>query len=724
MAPDLSKEGLHKAASWIRDSLDPRIARGGPDVISSDEVLALHELFVGLRAVDLHVSVLRYSRIHAAILEVAGRATRWPSRLVEECDRVIDLWESKYGKLSDVRPRLFAPDGRLHGACTGKELTRDALLRYWQEHDPAVMDESRPRQHGDLGFRPGDWWINGMFAFHAGIIDLKSTDGGIVADKYCAYALVLKDTDEVYSETPDKFQYRCRPGDRGRYRMTSADFKSRYPIRVLRSHNLASLWAPRSGIRYEGLYKVTGWTVRPASAAENKGESIVWLINLERDTESHTDDEWTAVLNHPSAEETDDYVEYKRIRKEVRDGLRDDLTQNIPPTPEPESPLEVDLMLSPMSEAPNFWDGRQSPPKPTMPPMPPMPPMPAILTPEQSPPPLLPNKPPFVFTPPRDITASPASRPNKLEEAVMQQSRTMAVAKALRKTMGEPRARKSDTMGVRKSRSGSQADLKGFSISRHGSLRSRLTKPVAKMLDGQFDRDQTDSPPSDEGQEEELPSPSNDSQLNELDTLLEAHLDSLLKQDKPRLDFRASKWERRRGKDARSLEMTKLPIDTLRDRVHFETLERQEDTEARQRLEALKEVWADCASPGYPDMVLEGVNLDSLPPPRSSSGFLSLSSVKSSVKSVRTEAMGPPPRKSPEPTAVRRNAPSHSRSKSASASESVKLADFTPPDRKRSSVASRLSASSISDILGVEGSGKAKRPGVTRAFSALLKHQT
>lgn len=92
-----------------------------------------------------------------------------------------------------------------------------------------------------------------MFAFRDGIIDLESTDGGIVCDEHSAYAVVLKDNSEIAGSTPTSFTYRCKPRDPGRFRLTAADFKNRYPLRVLRSHSLSSLWGPRCGIRYEGL---------------------------------------------------------------------------------------------------------------------------------------------------------------------------------------------------------------------------------------------------------------------------------------------------------------------------------------------------------------------------------------------------------------------------------------------------------------------------------------
>ncbi|GME25113.1 protein stu1 [Neofusicoccum parvum] len=185
-------------------------------------------------------------------------------------------------------------------------------------------------KHGALGFNPGDWWINGIFAFHAGVIDLNCTGGGICADKKGAYAVVMKGADEIYTESPDKFRYRCKSNDPGRFRMTSADFRSTYPIRVLRSHTLNSLWSPRSGIRYEGLHKITGWTLRPADPAENDGSSLLWEVEFERDYTLENEHSRISAQKHPLAEETDDYMEYKRHRKEMLHRVREELTQGIP----------------------------------------------------------------------------------------------------------------------------------------------------------------------------------------------------------------------------------------------------------------------------------------------------------------------------------------------------------------------------------------------------------
>ena len=96
------------------------------------------------------------------------------------------------------------------------------------------------------------WWINPLFAFHAGIIGVESVEGGTTCDKNGAYAIVLKDTGEVDAQSEEFFTYRCPINDKGKFRLTAATPKSREKIRVLRSHNINSIWGPKAGIRYEG----------------------------------------------------------------------------------------------------------------------------------------------------------------------------------------------------------------------------------------------------------------------------------------------------------------------------------------------------------------------------------------------------------------------------------------------------------------------------------------
>ncbi|KAJ9638348.1 hypothetical protein H2201_002732 [Coniosporium apollinis] len=351
---NLTAESLKQQASRIRDILDPLIAREGADILHPDEVLSLHELFISLGSYPITVATLKYSRIHHAVMEVCGKATRWPRRLVDECDKIVYVWTQAFGPLKSLGPYLFEPGGRLWGA----------LLKRWKTHPEGAVNDSRALRSGNLGFEPGRWWLNGLFAFHDGIIDVKSADGGICADKNGAYAIVLKGSDEVDGISPYTFTYRCKSDDPGRFRLTSAHSNSRNPVRVLRSHTLSSLWAPRTGIRYDGQYKVVGWTIRPPKPTEDVSSSVIWEVTLEREPGQALMED---VLRHPLADEVDDYMEYKRIRGLDRDELKSFVQSQFPRNSlaAKPSPRRTPSKLVPSGRAATFvmpeWD-----PKPAL----------------------------------------------------------------------------------------------------------------------------------------------------------------------------------------------------------------------------------------------------------------------------------------------------------------------------------------------------------------------
>lgn len=86
--PIIDPESMRAIASWIRDDLDPLIASEGPDIMHPDDVLSLNELFQSLQVFHVSKGVIAFSRMHQAVREIAGKASRWPYRLVEDCDRV------------------------------------------------------------------------------------------------------------------------------------------------------------------------------------------------------------------------------------------------------------------------------------------------------------------------------------------------------------------------------------------------------------------------------------------------------------------------------------------------------------------------------------------------------------------------------------------------------------------------------------------------------------
>ncbi|KAJ8110078.1 hypothetical protein OPT61_g6984 [Boeremia exigua] len=316
-APDVSRSKLKQMTRWIRDGLDVLVAREGPDSLRPDDVLALHELFVALRqSTTITASDLRATGIHKAVKDIAGIATRWPSRLCDDCDKIITVWTKRFGPLEGLHPFLFGRGGRLEGISTIAETDREALLKRWSRNCPDKIKPSVSHRQGSLGFTAGDWWIGPLFAHHAGIIGLESVDGGTTYDIDGAYALVLKEASEIGARNDDGFTYRCPISDKGRFRLTAATARSRGPIRVLRNHGVNSTWGPKAGIRYEGLYLVKGWCIRQANTSDIlsgqwKEGDILYEVTFQRNDPIPMDE----VTRRPTSMELDDYAEYKRLRK-------------------------------------------------------------------------------------------------------------------------------------------------------------------------------------------------------------------------------------------------------------------------------------------------------------------------------------------------------------------------------------------------------------------------
>ncbi|KAL9062269.1 MAG: hypothetical protein Q9157_009073, partial [Trypethelium eluteriae] len=311
---------LKYMARWIRDELDPQVAREGPQALKPDDVLILHDAFTAFALnpsnIGISLPVLRYSRIHRAIQIIARKATRWPGRLIDLCDDIIVIWEQLWGPLNDVQLILYGEGGRLWHVVKPGYFTHEETVRQWKKEQrtrrgaPDILEE-QPMEHGHLSFTPGQWWINQSFAFQAGIINDVGHYGGIVYNEGGAYAIVLAGSDEFNSDDPNRFWFHTKPGDKGKYRLTAADANSRYPIRILRTHTLHSPWAPKVGIRYDGLHKVTRWFIKMQNG------QFVYDIYLTRMPDQRPMEE---VLLHPWADEREDYAEYRRLRETWREG--------------------------------------------------------------------------------------------------------------------------------------------------------------------------------------------------------------------------------------------------------------------------------------------------------------------------------------------------------------------------------------------------------------------
>lgn len=151
----LNPSYLKSKARWIRDTLDPLVARDGPEAISVEDALDLDQFLRKLLLVMLPVQDIRTSRIHFSLLEIAGHSTRWPHRLIERAEAIIKAWHAKFGKLQDLGVELLGPGGRLDGIVGAADLRAETMLVNWRKQGGEAT-QSPARRWGDLGFKPGE----------------------------------------------------------------------------------------------------------------------------------------------------------------------------------------------------------------------------------------------------------------------------------------------------------------------------------------------------------------------------------------------------------------------------------------------------------------------------------------------------------------------------------------------------------------------------------------
>jgi hypothetical protein len=141
----ISPQHLAAQAHWIRNTLDLQIAQSGPEALSAND---LPEIDAFLRSLlyyagGLSLATLRSSRIHLAVLDICGRATRWPLKVIERAEAVGQIWEGRYGPLAGL-----GWDVKIDGWDEVVGNRESTVLR--------GLNMGRARKFGDLGFKPGE----------------------------------------------------------------------------------------------------------------------------------------------------------------------------------------------------------------------------------------------------------------------------------------------------------------------------------------------------------------------------------------------------------------------------------------------------------------------------------------------------------------------------------------------------------------------------------------
>ena len=140
-----SLQHLTKMTHWIRNTLDLQIAHSGPEALAANDLLDLDSFLRGLlaQAPQISLETLRTTRIHLAVLDICGRATRWPLKVIERADAIGVVWEGKFGSLSQIGWVV-----RVEGWDEVVEKRESLVLR--------GLNIGRARRFGDLGFKAGE----------------------------------------------------------------------------------------------------------------------------------------------------------------------------------------------------------------------------------------------------------------------------------------------------------------------------------------------------------------------------------------------------------------------------------------------------------------------------------------------------------------------------------------------------------------------------------------
>ncbi|KAI9701184.1 MAG: hypothetical protein M1836_001853 [Candelina mexicana] len=326
----ISKEELRRISNWICEVLDPQINRDDGDVLDHDMLRRLRTFLAALESTAIRTEDIHYSHIDKALLDICDANTKWPVDLVVRAEKAVQALEQRLGPLRNLRLEAPSASGRhLKG-----EVTQDDMIQKIKAYDANNGQESRKNSWllsgGDLeraytighsGFEVGDWWIETTYAYQDGIID-DSRDG-ITADEDGAYAIVVRDDHEIDSGRPDMMVYRATGTGRGKF-MLMRNLNSRACVRVLRSSRSKSEWAPRAGVRYDGLYVVTGYGVKLDTIQKDEW---VYTFRLSREEGQPSMEK---ALRHPTAEEYNSrqaYEKEKNGRRSAELSLRTTITQ-------------------------------------------------------------------------------------------------------------------------------------------------------------------------------------------------------------------------------------------------------------------------------------------------------------------------------------------------------------------------------------------------------------
>ncbi|KAH9205779.1 hypothetical protein DL95DRAFT_397359, partial [Leptodontidium sp. 2 PMI_412] len=160
---------------------------------------------------------------------------------------------------------------------------------------------------GHMNFNPGDWWLNIHCALRDGAVG--SADKMLTTGMSGVVALALLTGEEINGPTLNLFEY-TKISQRMDELMKLVACNRGRSIRVLRGSNLKSKYAPKAGIRYDGLHVVKQFGHKLLDENKNIYRFTLMLERASNQRPLHE------VLQLPKPSQLDDWDLYKKMMNE------------------------------------------------------------------------------------------------------------------------------------------------------------------------------------------------------------------------------------------------------------------------------------------------------------------------------------------------------------------------------------------------------------------------
>ncbi|KAI9840232.1 MAG: hypothetical protein M1838_004153, partial [Thelocarpon superellum] len=314
---------LRRESQYIRNILAPVVCQYGGKAFSGDTLILLMTFLERLEQTTVSLDVIRRSRIEKALFEITDEGSGWPVSLMELAARILKTWNIRMGDLRDLRAPLWDKDMRMARCRKEWTLARVQTMQYGHDSRVEVVKQSEwvvehpaapaMQCHGHRGFEVGDWWIEPACAYRDGMLD--EANSHVAVGIYGAYAIVMAKGEETETDN-DTVKWKCtgkciKPSSTGAGVLSlMSNMRNHTHVRLLRSWKLKSRWAPRGGVRYDGLYSVIGIGVKKTDGITH------FTFEL---TRAGDQPGMARAQLHPNADEYDDWTDYVKYKAESKE---------------------------------------------------------------------------------------------------------------------------------------------------------------------------------------------------------------------------------------------------------------------------------------------------------------------------------------------------------------------------------------------------------------------